>query len=140
MVFDAVWGFQEDILELRKNLGKNIMAHTSQPLGKPLHKYKGKLSITRDSFILEGEEIESKQQSTFLFSLQEITNIHLGWDDTLRRFKDSRAWIRPLRITLKKETDETNPTLLYLYAKKPGGSIYGEENQKIYEILQGQEQ
>ena len=51
-IFDAVWGFQEDILEMRKNLGKNIIAHTSQPLGKPLHRYKGKLSITRDNIIL----------------------------------------------------------------------------------------
>jgi hypothetical protein len=68
-VFDAIWGFQEDILELRKNLTKNIKAHASQPLGKPLHRYRGKLSVTRNNFILEAEESESKQQVTFLFSL-----------------------------------------------------------------------
>jgi bifunctional DNA-binding transcriptional regulator/antitoxin component of YhaV-PrlF toxin-antitoxin module len=135
LIFDAVWGFEEDIVELRKNLGKNIIAHTSQPLGKPLHKYKGKISITRDNFILEGEEADSKQKATFVFLLQEITDIFLGWDDILRRFKDSRAWIRPLRITFKNETD---CKLLYLYTKNPEGAIYGEENQKIYKILQGQ--
>jgi bifunctional DNA-binding transcriptional regulator/antitoxin component of YhaV-PrlF toxin-antitoxin module len=132
LTFDAVWGFQEDILELRKNLGKNVIAHTSQPLGKPLHKYKGKLSITRDNFILEGQEVNSKQEATFLFSLQEITDVYLGWDDTLRRFKDSRAWIRPLRITFKNETEGK---LLYVYVKNPEGTIYGEENQKVYGIL-----
>jgi bifunctional DNA-binding transcriptional regulator/antitoxin component of YhaV-PrlF toxin-antitoxin module len=132
LFFDAVWGFQEDILELRRNLGKNLIAHTSQPLGKPLHKYKGKLSITHDNFILEGEEVDSKQETTFLFSLQEITDIFLGWDDTLRRFKDSRAWIRPLRITFKNETETK---LLYLYVKNPDGAVYGEENQKVYGIL-----
>jgi bifunctional DNA-binding transcriptional regulator/antitoxin component of YhaV-PrlF toxin-antitoxin module len=132
LTFDAVWGFQEDILELRKNLGKNVIAHTSQPLGKPLHKYKGKLSITRDNFILEGQEVNSKQEATFLFSLQEITDVYLGWDETLRRFKDSRAWIRPLRITFKNETEGK---LLYVYVKNPEGTIYGEENQKVYGIL-----
>jgi bifunctional DNA-binding transcriptional regulator/antitoxin component of YhaV-PrlF toxin-antitoxin module len=135
LLFDVVWGFQEDILELRKNLGKNIKAHTSQPLGKPLHRYKGKLSITRDNFILEGEEADSKQQTTFLFSMQEVTDIHLGWDDTLRRWKDSRAYIRPLRITFKNETEDKT---LYLYAKNPDGVIYGEQNQKISGILQRQ--
>ena len=135
LLVDAVWGFQEDILELRKNLEKNIIAHTSQPLGKPLHRYKGKLSITRDNFILEGEEADSKQQATFLFSIQEITDIHLGWDDTLRRWKDSRAYIRPLRITFRNETEDK---ILYLYAKNPDGIIYGEENQKIFRTLQRQ--
>ena len=135
LIFDAVWGFQEDILELRKNLGKNIKAHTSQPLGKPLHKYKGKISIVRGNFILEGEEADSKQQVTFLFPLHEITDIHLGWDNTLRRWKDSRAYIRPLRITFENETEGK---ILYLYAKNLDEAIYGEENQKICEILKGQ--
>jgi bifunctional DNA-binding transcriptional regulator/antitoxin component of YhaV-PrlF toxin-antitoxin module len=135
LILDAVWGFQEDILELRRKIGKNIKAHASQPLGKPLHKYKGKLSITRDNFIIEGEETDSKQQATFLFSLQEITDIHLGWDNTLRRWKDSRAYIRPLRITFENETESR---ILYLYTKNPDAAIYGEENQKLYKILQRQ--
>lgn len=135
LIFDAIWSFQEDILELRKNLRKNIKAHASQPLGKPLHRYKGKLSINRNNFILEGEEAEPKQQATFLFSLQEITDINLGWDDTLRRWKDSRAHIKPLRITFRNETESRK---LYIYTKSPDSIIYGEKNQEIYEILQKQ--
>jgi bifunctional DNA-binding transcriptional regulator/antitoxin component of YhaV-PrlF toxin-antitoxin module len=134
-IFDAIWGFQEDILELRKNLKKNIQAHTSQPFGKPLHRYKGKLSITRNSLILEGEEKETKQQTTILFQLQEITDIHLGWDDTLRRWKDSRAYIKPLRIEFKNGTETRT---LYLYTKNPDAATYGEENQEIFDILQRQ--
>ena len=135
LVFDAVWGFQEEILGMRKNLGKNIIAHTSQPLGKPLHKYLGRLSITRNNFVLEGKDADTKQEVTFPFSLQDLTDIYLGWDDTLRRFKDSRAWIRPLRITF---TDEMGSKILYLYVKNPDSAIFGEENQKIYGILQRQ--
>ena len=134
-IFDAIWGFQEDILELRKNLRKNIQAHASQPFGKPLHRYKGKLSITRNNLILEGEEKETKQQTTFLFQLQEITDIHLGWDDTLRRWKDSRAYIKPLRLEFKNGKEIRT---LYLYTKNPDSTIYGEENQEIFDILQRQ--
>jgi len=135
IIIDAIWGFQEDILELRKNIRKNIQAHASQPLGKPLHRYKGKLSITHNNLILEGEETESKQQATFLFQLQEITDIHLGWEDTLRRWKNSRAYIKPLRLAFKNGTETRT---LYLYTKNPDAAIYGEENQEIYDILQRQ--
>jgi AbrB family looped-hinge helix DNA binding protein len=134
-IVDAIWGFQEDILELRKNLRKNIQAHASQPFGEPLHRYKGKLSITRNSLILEGEETETKQQTTFLFQLQEITDIHLGWDDTLRRWKDSRAYIKPLRLEFKNEKETRT---LYLYTKNADAAIYGEENQEIFDTLQKQ--
>ena len=132
IVFDVIWGFQEDILELRKELGKNIRAHASQPLGKPLHRYNGVLSISHDNFILEGKEVDSEQEATFLLSLREITDVYLGWDDNLRRWKDSRAYIRPLRITFENETERR---MLYLYAKKPGSIVYGEENQEMYKIL-----
>lgn len=132
LVYDAIWGFQEDILELRKNLGKNIKAHTSQPMGTPLHKYKGQLTINRGSIILKGIGDGSKEPVTYLFSLQEITDTYLGWDDTLRRWKDTRAYIRPLRVTFENETESK---ILYLYAKRPGTAIYGEENAKINAIL-----
>jgi bifunctional DNA-binding transcriptional regulator/antitoxin component of YhaV-PrlF toxin-antitoxin module len=135
LTFDAVWGFQEDILKLRKSLGKTLRAHTSQPVGRPLHRYEGRLSITRNDLILEGEDAETKQDAAFLFSRHDVTEIHFGWDDTLRRWKDTRAYIRPLRITFENDTDSRT---VYLYAKNPGAVIYGEENQRIRRILQKQ--
>jgi antitoxin component of MazEF toxin-antitoxin module len=135
IIFDAIWAFKEDILQLRKDLKANINAHVSQPLGKPLHKYKGKISITRNNLILEGEIVDSKQQSIFLFSQKEITDFHLGWDNTLRRWKDSRAYIKPLRITFRNGIDTKT---VYIYSKNPNSSVYGEKNQEIYEILEEQ--
>ena len=135
IIFDAIWAFKEDILQLRKDLKANINAHVSQPLGKPLHKYKGKISITRNNLILEGEIFDSKQQSIFLFSQKEITDFHLGWDNTLRRWKDSRAYIKPLRITFRNGIDTKT---VYIYTKNPNSSVYGEKNQEIYEILEEQ--
>ena len=135
LIFDAIWAFKEDMLQLRKDLKANINAHVSQPLGKPLHRYKGKLTITRNNLILEGELVDSKQQSIFLFSQKEITDFNLGWDNTLRRWKDSRAYIKPLRITFRNGIDTK---AVYIYTKNPNSSVYGEKNQEIYEILEEQ--
>jgi bifunctional DNA-binding transcriptional regulator/antitoxin component of YhaV-PrlF toxin-antitoxin module len=132
-VYEAIWGFQEDILTIRGSVGKNIKAHTSQPLGIPLHKYRGQLTIERDKIMLKGEDTVSKEPVSFIFSIEEVKDVYLGWDETLRQFKDTRAWIRPLRITFQ---DETESKILYLYAKKPDATIYGQENKSILETLQ----
>ena len=132
-VYDAIWGFEEDILALRSSVVKNIKAHTSQPLGKPLHKYQGQLTIDRDKIMLKGEDATSKEPASFLFSFEDIKDVYLGWDDTLRQFKDTRGWIRPLRVTFNVETESK---ILYLYAKKPESTIYGEENKSVLENLQ----
>ena len=132
-VYDAIWGFEEDILEERKSLSKEIESHTSQSLGGlPLHKYKGLLTIERDKIMLKGEDTNSNIPASFLFSLSEIKDICLGWDETLRRWRDTRALIQPLRITFHKETESKK---LYLYAKQSEAGIYGEENEKILNIL-----
>lgn len=132
-VYDAIWGFEEDILEERKSLSKEIESHTSQSVGGlPLHKYEGQLSIERDKILLKGEDTDSNVPASFLFSLAEIDDVSLGWDKTLRRWRDTRALIRPLRITFQKETESKK---LYVYAKKPEAGIYGEENEKILKIL-----
>jgi hypothetical protein len=37
LAYDAIWGFEEDILELRKDFKERIIkAHISQPIGIPL--------------------------------------------------------------------------------------------------------
>lgn len=132
-IYDAIWSFQEDISGLRDSLSKNIKAHTSQPLGIPYHKYKGQLTIERDKIMLKGEDTDSNETASLLFSLEEIKDIYLGWDGTLRKWKDTRAWIHPLRIIFQ---DEKESKTLYLYAKKTEAKIYGEENESVLQILQ----
>lgn len=131
--YDAIWGFEEDILEERKSLSKEVEAHVSQTLGGlPLHKYKGQLSIERDKIMLKGENTDSNESVSFLFSLKEVDGFYLGWDKTLRRWKDTRALIHPLRVTFKGGNESKK---LYLYVKKTETGIYGEENKRILEIL-----
>jgi bifunctional DNA-binding transcriptional regulator/antitoxin component of YhaV-PrlF toxin-antitoxin module len=133
LVYDAIWGFQEDILATRRSLGKSIKAHTSQPIGIPLHKYKGQLTIEKERVMLNGEDTDSNKPASLLLSLDDVKDVYLGWDNTLRQWKDTRAWIRPLRITIK---DGTETRKLYIYAKKPEARIYGGENENILQMIQ----
>ncbi|HVP16150.1 MAG TPA: AbrB/MazE/SpoVT family DNA-binding domain-containing protein [candidate division Zixibacteria bacterium] len=132
-VYDALWAFHDDILALRKSLSKSVKAHVSQPLGMPLHKYEGQLTIERDKIMLKGEDADSNEPTSLLFSLEEVKDVYLGWDETLRQWKDTRAWIRPLRIIFQ---DETEPKTLYIYAKKPEARTYGAENENILQMFQ----
>jgi hypothetical protein len=132
-VYDAIWASQDEILELRKSWRKIAKAHESQPLGIPLHRYRGHLTIEGDKIKFEGEDIVSNKTANLLFSVGEVKDVHLGWDSTLRKWRDTRAAIRPLRITFQ---DGTESKALYIYAKKQEAKIYGRETENIHQMLQ----
>ena len=133
IAYDSIWGFKEDILELRKKFVEELSAHTSQPLGIPLHRYVGKLTVDTAKFMFSGRNKDTNKPFELTISLEKIVEIHLGWDDVLRRWKDTRAWYRPLRVTFK-ENEENK--ILYIYAKKPNAIRYGPENKKLYKLLE----
>ena len=82
---DAIWGFKEDVLELRKDFKEHILkAHTSQPLGIPLHRYEGQLILDENNISLFGKDNDSKEGFRLTVSLREIRDVYLGWDDVLR--------------------------------------------------------
>ena len=131
--YNAIWAFEEDIKELKKSFKERVlMAHLSQPLGKPLHRYVGKIIIEQDGIILSGKDRKAEKTSEILIPREKIQEVFLGWDDVLRRWKDTRAWIPPLRIRFE---DEGKLKTLYIYAKKEEGKVYGRENRKIFEEL-----
>ena len=131
-VYDAIWAFQEDVMAIRNKLSKNIKAHTSQPLGRPLHRFKGQLRIDGDKIMLKGKDANSSEAKTLFISLEDVEDVHLGWDNTIRRRKDTRAIIRPLRIIFKFEEESKT---IYIYAKKPEAQIYGKENENISQMI-----
>ena len=132
-VYDALWAFEEDIEELKKDFKEHIlMAHLSQPLGKPLHRYIGKIVVEEEGIILSGKDTKTGERREIPIPREMIREIFLGWDDVLRRWRDTRAWIPPLRIRFEEEGKHRT---LYIYAKKEEGRVYGRENRRIFEEL-----
>ena len=133
LAYDAIWGFEEDILELRKDFKEHIIkAHTSQPIGIPLHRYKGQLILNEKKILLSAKNKDTRESFRLVVALDEIIGVFLGWDDVLRRWRDTKAWIRPLRLTFENQGE---PKTLYVYVKRHGRRPYGNENEELFEIL-----
>ena len=117
ITYDVIWGFKEDILEVRGRFKEHVwLAHLSQPMGIPLHKYKGKVTLNEHKIAFSGKDKDTQQPSEFTIPRQKILEPYLDWDDVLRRWKDTRAWIKPLRITFK--TDEEPGFCIYTLKRK----------------------
>jgi len=128
--FEAIWGFSEDITTSAKKTKEEIVAHISQPIGIPLHKYEGKLAIDDKGISLTGETPSDQKMAVYV-PFKAISDLFLGWDDLLRRWRDSRALIKPLRITFENEERKT----LYIFVRKVGAKIFGGENKELYTQL-----
>ena len=133
ITYDAIWGFEEDILELKKSFKDHILkAHTSQPLGKPLHKYEGQITLDEESILLHGKDKDAKENFRLVIPRKGILDVYLGWDEILKRWKNTRGFIRPLRIAFE---NHEKTRRIYIYTKKPRAKIYGKENRRLYETL-----
>jgi hypothetical protein len=133
LAYDAIWGFEEDVLELRKDFKEHVIkAHVSQPIGIPLHRYEGELILDEKDILLRGKNEDTRESFRLIVALDEGIRVFLGWDDVLRRWRDTRAWIRPLRLTFENQQE---PKTLYIYAKRRGKRSYGNENRELFEIL-----
>lgn len=130
--YEAIWASGDDILKLRNGFKEELEAHVSQPIGIPLHRYEGQLTLKDDGILLLGKERDSRAKFRLFISFGEIKDRSLGWDDVLRRWKDTRAWIKPLRLTFG---NYQKPETLYIYAKTEGVRPYGSENEELLKNL-----
>jgi hypothetical protein len=77
-VYEAIWAFGEDILDLRKNLREEFEAHTSQPLGTPIHKYEGELSLDNEGISLVGKSNDLHKEFRLYVPFEDISDAYLG--------------------------------------------------------------
>ena len=106
--FEVMWIFSDEFDTLTR-MERWGSTHTSQPIGKPLHKHEGFLSISENAIRFYDTDMN------LLFSINKISirDISRGYDDVFRRFRDSRGFIPPLKISLENKT-------LYLYSRTIG--------------------
>ena len=51
--------------------------------------------MDENALILSGKDKETGTPSEIFIPREKIHEVFLGWDDVLRRWKDTRAWIHP---------------------------------------------
>lgn len=91
---------------------------------------RGKIVLDNDKISFYGKDKYIQQPSDLTIPRKNIVETYLGWDNIIRRRRDTRALIKPLRITFK-----TDDKVIYLYAKDENEVIYGKHNKKLYELL-----
>ena len=90
MTLEALWASEEDILELRKSFKERVWKiHLSQSLGIPLHRYEGQILLDEGALLLSGKDVKTEEPSEILIPSEKMKEMFLGWDDTLRRWKDT---------------------------------------------------
>lgn len=112
----ALWAFEEDILS-RSWLGR-LAAHIS--LGKPLHRYEGRLTV-HDNFIeMAGKDKKTKKDFYLEIYKYEIEQLYLGFDEAFT-VSETRglgltafSWL-PLRILFRKNDEERKLYLIINY-------------------------
>lgn len=132
LILDAIWAFDDEILELRSDWRKNFKAHASQPFGKPLHRYAGVIMMEEEAMFLSGEDVKTGEVSEVYIPGDCVSDLLIGWDDTLRKWKDTRAWIRPLRLRFEEDGDVRT---VYIHAKSLGTDYFGRANKKLAEKI-----
>lgn len=107
---EALW-ISSDEFGTISNLERWFVAHTSQPIGKPLHKHKGYVILNEDSITF----YDSNMNLLFSIERNKIKSIEVEYDEMFKRFRDSRGFNPPLKIQLENKS-------LYLFTKKEIGS------------------
>lgn len=129
--YEALWGFKEDVLGERGRFG-HIMARVIQPLGKPLHRYRGWVKIDEGKLYFFGEDKYTGNLLRMLIPLSKVKDVSVGFDDVIRRWRESRGLERPLKITYREDKKERT---LYIQAKDMGRIVYGTTNVGLYRRL-----
>jgi len=103
--YETLW-ISSDEFENQIRLERWGSAHTSQPLGKPLHKHEGYLSVVENSIRF----YDVNMNLLFAINKGSVKGIKTTYDDIFERFRDSRGFIPPLRM----EFENRN---LYVYTR-----------------------
>lgn len=121
--------FVEDIESFNTN--DWIESHTCS--FKPLHRYKGKLTLENGKLKFEGKDNKEEKPFELEIELNKITDVYFGLDEVFTRENDSNFefWLKPLRIKFEKDGSEKT---IYLFIDLKNLTKTS-ENKKWFEVL-----
>lgn len=118
--FEALWIFREEVK--RAGFSAEWDAHTSQPLGRPLHKHEGYIEVGEEAAAL----VEGGNRTEIPKS--EIRNLRVGFDKDFRRLKDSRGVDGPMHFSFSDE-------VVYIFTRSPGSTFWRGENIALFDAI-----
>lgn len=107
-LFEVLWIFSDEFESLSR-MERWGSAHASQPIGKPLHKHEGYLSVSGDFLRFYNENMDL----LYVIRRDSIRDLSVAYDDVFRRFRDSRGLLPPMKLILDNKT-------VYMFTKPIG--------------------
>lgn len=101
---NVLLAYKEDIR--KKGVIDWLRAHTS--FLKPMHRYDGEIILMEKELVLDCEDKDEGKDFTESIKKDELTDVHLGFDETFRKSDDRSGGLtfRPLRIKYTKNGKE----------------------------------
>lgn len=86
------------------------------PLSRPLHRYKGVLSLEEDAVLFEGKDTFGGERLRLRLCYSDIEELYMGYDRSFQRIKDRHLGLvlKPLRIRCKGKAGEAK--FVYIFA------------------------
>ncbi len=118
-IFQALWIFDDEFDEISRR-ERWIEAHASQPIGKPLHKHSGYVTVDEEELRFYDDNLVN----LFVIKREEVKDPVIGYDERFRRFRDSRGLIPPFHINW-------NGKEIYMFTRTTGKRIFYGNNESF---------
>ena len=122
-LYQALWVFRDELKDISWT-ERWLSVHTSQPIGKPLHKHEG--YVTLNDGQVSFYDIDFNQ--LYSARIDGLRDIQVGYDDSFRRWKDSRGFIPPLHFEFERRR-------VYLFIRPIGRSTYKGDSEPFLTAL-----
>lgn len=122
-MFEALWIFSDELGKL--SAAEWISAHASQPLGKPLHKHSGYVSV--GAYLNFYDQGMAKQ---FSLERSKIRDFKVGYDSKFTRFRHSRGLNPPASFSV-------NGKKIYIFTRNFDRAQYVGDNRVFIDAVIG---
>lgn len=112
---NTLMAYEEDLGN--RSLSDWFKAHTSG--FKPLHRYEGVLELDSEKLAFSGTDVKGGTDFSLEILLEDITDVHLGWDEVFTGFPGRKTgdrgypWNKPLRLRYNAREGEKT---IYIFA------------------------